>query len=62
MDPKNIYVEGLNNIESWRFKKSKDEITRDVQDCYWCPKHKMEGKFDGMHMKHSAKSMMNDLN
>ena len=35
--PKNIYVEGINNIESWTFKKSKDKITRYGQDWYWCP-------------------------
>ena len=51
-NPNKIYVEEINNIESWRVNKSKDEITRDDQDLYWCPKHKMEGKFDGMYMNH----------
>ena len=51
-DPNNIYVERLNNIESWRVKKSKDKITRYGQDWYWFPKHKMKGKFDGMYMYH----------
>ena len=53
-DPNKIYAEGLNNIESWRVKKSKDKITRGGQDWYWCPKHKMEGKFYEMYMKHTA--------
>ena len=47
-DPNNSYVGGLNDLESWRVKKSKENITRDVRDCYWCPKHNMEGKFDVM--------------
>ena len=34
-DPNKSYVEGINNIESCIFKKSKDKITRDDQDWYW---------------------------
>ena len=30
-ETKNSYVEGLNNLESWRVNKSKDDITRDGQ-------------------------------
>ena len=51
-DPNKIYVGGLNNIESWRVNKSKDNITRYGQDWYWCPKHDMEGKFDVMYMNY----------
>ena len=47
-DPNKSYVEELNNIESWIVNKSKDHITRDGQDWYWCPKHNMEGKLDVM--------------
>ena len=43
-------VEGLNNLESWGFNKSKDKITGDVQDWYWCPKHKSEGEFHEIYM------------
>ena len=53
-DPKKVYVEGLNNIESWRVNKSKGNINRDGQDWYWFPKHRTEGKFDGVYMKHPA--------
>ena len=31
-DPNKSYVEGINNIEPWRVKKSKDKVTRDGQD------------------------------
>ena len=31
---------------------SKDKITIDVQDWYWCPKHIMGGKFDAIYMNH----------
>ena len=47
-----IIFQGLANLDSWRIKKSKDKITRDGQDWWWCPNHKMEGKFDGMYMNH----------
>ena len=48
------YAEGLNDLESWRVNKSKKNITRYVQDWWWCPKHKMEGKFDGMYINHPS--------
>ena len=53
-EPNQSYVEELNNIVSWRFNKSKDMITRDVQDWYWFPTHKMEEKFDGMYNNHQS--------
>ena len=40
-EPNNTYVEGLNNLESWRVNKSKDNITRYGQYWYWYPKHNM---------------------
>ena len=48
------YVDGLNNIESWKLKKSKYNITTHGQYWYWCHKHKMEGKFDENYMNHPA--------
>ena len=33
--PNKSYVEVLNNLESCRVNKSKDNITRDGQDWYW---------------------------
>ena len=52
--PNNSYVEVLANLEYWHIKKSKYNITRDSQDLRWCPKHNMNGKFDGMYMNHLA--------
>ena len=49
-----MYVGVINNIESWRFNESKDNITIDVQVCYWCPKYKIEGGFDVMYMNRPA--------
>ena len=54
-DPNKSFVEGLNNIESWRVNKSKDKIARNGQDWYWFPKHKMEGNFDIIYMNHPTK-------
>ena len=48
------YAEGLNNIESWIFKTSKDKITIDGQYWYWCPKNNMVGKFDEMYKNHPS--------
>ena len=31
-----------------------DKSTRNDQDLYWFPNHKMEGKFDGMYMNYPA--------
>ena len=53
-EPNKSYVEGLHNLESWRVNKSKDKITRDGQYWWLCPKHKIEGKFDGIYMKYTA--------
>ena len=50
--PKKMYVEGLANLESWLINKSKDKITRDGRDWWWCPKHMMDGKFGGVYMNH----------
>ena len=50
--PNKSYVQVLNNLESQRVNISKDNITRDGQYWYWCPKNKMKGKFDGMYMNH----------
>ena len=36
-------------------KKSKDNITRDSKYWWWCPKHKMEGKFYFMYINHPPK-------
>ena len=36
-DPNKSSFEEINNLEYWRVKKSKDNITRDGQDWYWCP-------------------------
>ena len=44
-----IYFEGINNIEYWQVKKSNGKINRNSQVWYWCPKHNMEGEFDGMY-------------
>ena len=33
-DPNNSYVEVINNIESWRVRKSKDKIKMEDQDWY----------------------------
>ena len=49
------YVELLKHIESCRVDKSKDNITRDGQDWYWCPKHNMEDKFYAMYMNYPSK-------
>ena len=50
MDPNKSYVEVIHNLESGRVNKSMDNITRDGQYWYWCPKHKMERIFDGMYI------------
>ena len=48
------YVGGLSNLEYWSINKSKGKINRGGQ-YWWHPlKHKTDGKFDGMYMKHSA--------
>ena len=53
-DPNKSCVEGLNNIEYWRVRKSKDKITTHGQEMYCLPNHIMEGKFNGMYMNHPA--------
>ena len=53
-DPIHSYVEGLTNIESWCVKKSQENITRDSQYCWWCPKQNMEVKFYRMYINHTA--------
>ena len=53
-DPNKNYAKGHKNIGSWRVNKSKENIIRDGQDWWWCPKHNTEGKFDGMHIIHTA--------
>ena len=53
-DPNKSYVEGLNNIESWRVHKLKDYISIYGQYWYWRPKHNMVGKFDGIYTNHTC--------
>ena len=40
-DPNKIYVQLINNIQSCRVNKSKDNITRYGQYWYWLPKQNM---------------------
>ena len=47
------YVEGLNNLEYWHIKKTKDKVTRDGIDWWWWLEHKVTGEFDGMYMNPS---------
>ena len=39
-------------IVDWRMKKGQDQITRDGKKWYWCPHHKIEGKYDGLYVTH----------
>ena len=48
------HVERLKNLKSCIVNKSKENITRESQDLWWCPNHNIEGKFDGMYMSHLA--------
>ena len=54
--PNNIYVEGLNNPESWIVNNSRDKITIDGQYCYWFPKNNTKEKFYGMYINHPSKN------
>ena len=47
------YVEGLNYLELWRTIKKGGTINRDGKKWHWCPKHKMDGKFNGLYMEQS---------
>jgi hypothetical protein len=39
-------------LAEWRKKKDGASKVVDGVTWYWCPKHKVEGKFDGLYVKH----------
>jgi hypothetical protein len=42
-----------NIIEDWRKKKGAATVTKDGQTWHWCPKHKVDGQYDGLYVTHS---------
>ena len=42
-----------NILEEWRKKKGAATITKDGQTWHWCPRHKVEGQYDGLYVTHS---------
>ena len=60
-DPNMSYIEGINNLEYWRVKKSRENIIRYGQNWWWSPKHKTEGKSNGVYINHKEKIMMNGI-
>jgi hypothetical protein len=42
-----------NVIDEWRKKKGAATVTKNGQTWYWCPKHKVDGQYDGLYVTHS---------
>jgi hypothetical protein len=46
-------VPGARNVQKWRTVKNKGEKCEvDGLTWWWCPKHKLEGSFDGLYVRH----------
>ena len=45
-----------NVIDDWRKKKGTAKVTKDGQTWYWCPKHKVDGEYDGLYVTHSPEN------
>ena len=45
-------IEGTTRIKKWRAVKKAASVTRDEKTWYWCPKHVLLGKFDGLYVTH----------
>jgi hypothetical protein len=46
-------VPGARNVQKWRAVKNKGEKCEvDGLTWWWCPKHKLEGSFDGLYVRH----------
>lgn len=39
-------------IPVWRTMKTEDKVVRDGKTWWWCPKHKVDGLFDGLYVTH----------
>ena len=39
-------------IADWRMKKGQEQLDRDGKTWFWCPHHKMEGKYNGLYVTH----------
>ena len=39
-------------IADWRMKKGPEQMDKDGKTWYWCPHHKIEGKYDGLYVTH----------
>jgi len=39
-------------IAAWRMKKGPDQMDKDGKTWFWCPHHKIEGRYDGLYVTH----------
>lgn len=39
-------------VEEWRMKRDGDRKVVGGKDYFWCPRHRLEGVFDGLYMQH----------
>ena len=45
-------VQPRSRIEDWRKTKTTDSVEKNGLTWWWCPKHKLEGQFDGLYVRH----------
>ena len=39
-------------LADWRMKKGSEQMEKEGKTWYWCPHHKIEGKYDGLYVTH----------
>ena len=49
-------IEGTTRVKKWRALKKVASVTREDKTWYWCPKHVLRGKFDGLYVTHKPEN------